>query len=77
MLYYVKASPLWNLKMSFVKRVQRAMHRWFAWGATKSRAKSFLKRLSASSLKRENIAKYRGACVRTPAAHRIVSVYVC
>ena len=27
MLYYVKASPLWNLTMFPVKRVQMAMHR--------------------------------------------------
>ena len=33
MLYYV-TSPVWNLTMFSVKRVQKAMHRWFAWGAT-------------------------------------------
>ena len=34
MLYYVKASSLQDLKMLPLKRVQRAMHMWFAWGAT-------------------------------------------
>ena len=34
MLYYVKAFLLWNLTMFSLKKVQRAMHRWFAWGAT-------------------------------------------
>ena len=33
MLYYV-TSPLWNLTMFSVKRVQMAMHMSFAWGAT-------------------------------------------